>query len=88
MTLRMYAERREIALQGIEVRLNHQRRDAPDGNKLEKADGPIDEIDGELRLEGKLDHAQRKRLLQIASRCWLYRTLSKGINIRITNEEK
>ena len=85
MTLRMYAERKGLALEAVEVRLTHARIHAKDCEDCETKEGLLDEIQSEIRLEGDLDRARRSRLLEIATRCPVHRTLSSEIKIR-TNE--
>ena len=82
MTLRMYAERKGIALQNVEVRLSHQRIHAKDCQDCETKEGMLDEIRSEIHLKGDLDDAQRRRLIEIAARCPVHRTLSSEIKIR------
>jgi uncharacterized OsmC-like protein len=82
MTLRMYAERKNWRLKDLEVRLNHNRIHAKDCQDCETKDAMLDEIRSEIRLSGELDEAQRKRLLQIALRCPVHRTLNSEIKIR------
>ena len=82
MTLRMYAERKGFDLRGVEVRLSHARIHAKDCEDCETKEGMLDEIRSEIRLEGDLDEAQRGRLMEIASRCPVHRTLSSEIKIR------
>ena len=84
MTLRMYAERKGVALESVEVRLSHQGIHAEDCRDCETEKGMLDEIRSEIRLEGELDEAQRTRLLEIATRCPVHRTLSSEIKIRTT----
>ncbi len=84
MTLRMYAERKGLPLEGVEVRLGHARIHAKDCEDCETEEGMLDEIQSEIRLEGNLDEAQRARLLEIATRCPVHRTLSSEIKIRTT----
>jgi putative redox protein len=84
MTLRMYAERKGLPLQGVEVRLSHDRIHAKDCDDCETKEGMLDEIRSEIHLQGDLDEAQRKRLLEIAARCPVHQTLSSGIKIRTT----
>jgi putative redox protein len=84
MTLRMYAERKGIALRGVEVRLSHSRIHANDCQDCETKEGMLHEIRSEIHLEGDLDTAQRERLLEIAARCPVHRTLSSEIKIRTT----
>ncbi len=87
MTLRMYAERKGWPLEEVRVRLVHGRVHAKDGAACE--DEPtacMDSIRREVRIVGpKLDDAQRARLLEIAERCPVHRTLEAGV--RIETEE-
>lgn len=76
MTLRMYADRKEWPLDAIEVRLNHQKIHASDCRSCDSAeDGKIDHVGREIELIGDLDDEQRKRLLEIANKCPVHRTL-------------
>ena len=84
MTLRMYAERKGLALDSVEIRLSHGRVHARDCEDCETTKGMLDEIHSEIRLEGDLDEAQRKRLLEIAAMCPVHRTLTSEIKIRTT----
>ena len=82
MTLRMYAERKGLALQSVEVRLSHDRIHAKNCEDCETRKGMLDEILSEIHMEGDLDKTQRKRLLEIAALCPVHRTLSSEIKIR------
>jgi putative redox protein len=82
MTLRMYADRKGLKLQSVEVRLSHERIHAKDCEDCETKEGMLDEMRSEIQLEGDLDKAQRKRLLEIATLCPVHRTLSSEIKIR------
>jgi putative redox protein len=82
MTLRMYADRKGLTLQSVEVRLSHERIHAKDCEDCETKEGMLDEMRSEIHLEGDLDKAQRKRLLEIATLCPVHRTLSSEIKIR------
>ena len=84
MTLRMYAERKGLTLESVEVRLSHRRIHAKDCEDCETEEGMLDEIQSEIRVEGDLDETQRTRLLEIATRCPIHRTLSSEIKIRTT----
>lgn len=71
MTLRMYAERKELPLTGIKVTLSHE--------KIE-VDGKLrDRIKREIALEGELSDSQRQRLLEIAEKCPVHRALSHSL---------
>ena len=80
----MYAERKRLALESVEVRLSHRRIHAKDCEDCETEHGLLDEIQSEIRLEGDLDETQRARLLEIATRCPVHRTLSSEVKIRTT----
>ena len=84
MTLRMYAERKGLVLESVEVRLSHRRIHARDCEDCETEEGMLDEIQSQIRVEGDLDEIQRARLLEIATRCPVHRTLSSEVKIRTT----
>lgn len=76
MTLRMYAEHKTIPLERVTVSLHHDRIHADDcASCTESATGRVDRIERRLHIEGDLDEAQRTRLLEIANRCPVHRTL-------------
>ena len=82
MTLRMYAEHRQLPLQRVRVRLSHRKTHARDCSDCETREGKVDEITREIELEGDLTEAQRQRLLEIANRCPVHRTLTSEIKVR------
>ena len=82
MTLRLYAQRKGIELREITVRLTLSRIHADDCNECETKSGFLDRIDREIELRGSLDETQKQRLLEIAERCPVHRTLTSEINIR------
>ena len=84
MTLRMYADRKGWPLESIEVRSSHEKIHARDCAECEAADGWVDRIEREIELSGDLDDAQRARLLEIAERCPVHRTLHSEIIVRTT----
>lgn len=84
MTLRMYAERKGWSLESVEVKLRHGRIHAKDCEDCESEKGRVDEILSEIQLEGNLDAEQKARLLEIAERCPVHRTLSTETKIRTT----
>jgi putative redox protein len=75
MTLRMYAEHKQLPLERVTVRLRHDKVHARDCAECETRDGKIDRIDREIEVRGALDEAQRARLLEIADKCPVHRTL-------------
>jgi putative redox protein len=82
MTLRMYADRKGWPLEGVEVRLRHQQVHAKDCEDCESDTGKVSVIDREIALSGPLDAEQRQRLLEIADKCPVHRTLRGEIKIR------
>lgn len=81
MTMRMYANHKKIDLHDIEVELAHSRIHAEDCEICEKQDQMIDKISRIITLTGKLDDAQRARLLEIADKCPVHKTLTNQIHI-------
>ena len=82
MTLRLYAQRQGMDLQRITIRLRHFRIHAEDCADCEMKEGLLDRIDREIELSGNLDEAQKLRLLEIAERCPVHRTLTSEIDIQ------
>jgi len=81
MTLRMYADRKKWPLKEVNVHLKHQKVHASDCRDCPDANGMLDHIDRELELVGNLDDRQRQRLLEIAEKCPVHRTLQTGITV-------
>ena len=86
MTLRMYADRKGIPLKGVTVRLRHDKIHAKDCEECETRIGKVDCIEREIELEGDLDDAARERLLQIADKCPVHRTLTREVVIRTSGK--
>jgi len=82
MTLRLYADHKQLSLKRVSVRLRHSRSYANDCAECETKEGMLDRIERVITLEGDLDAAQRKRLLEIADKCPVHRTLTSEIDIR------
>ena len=82
MTLALYAQRKGWSLEGVTVRLHHGKIHAADCAECETKEGKIDRIDREITLTGALADDQRARLLEIAERCPVHRTLVSEIDIR------
>ena len=79
MTIRMYARRKGWPLTGVSVDISHDKlhaEDAGDGKP-----GKIDRFTRRIRLSGDLDTEQRARLLEIADKCPVHRTLSHGARV-------
>jgi putative redox protein len=81
MTLRMYARTKEWPLEDVVVRLTHEKVHAADCHDCEGKEGMIDNIVREIELNGELDESQRQRLLEIAGRCPVHRTLTGEVRI-------
>jgi uncharacterized OsmC-like protein/alpha-beta hydrolase superfamily lysophospholipase len=86
MTLRLYADRKQLPLTRTQVRLRHGRIYATDCAECETKEGMIDHIDREISFEGDLTPEQRKRLLEIADKCPVHHTLTSEVDIRTVEE--
>jgi uncharacterized OsmC-like protein/pimeloyl-ACP methyl ester carboxylesterase len=84
MTVRLYAERKALALRRVAVQLAHGRVHAEDCETCETREGKIDRIDRIVSFDGDLDEVHRQRLLEIADKCPVHRTLTSEIDIRTT----
>jgi putative redox protein len=82
MTLRMYADRKGWPLEGVSVVLEHAKIHARDCAECESESGRVDLIERSLDIQGDLDSAQRQRLMEIADRCPVHRTLTSETIIR------
>lgn len=81
MTVQMYARHKKLPLDRAVVRLTHQKIHAKDCDHCEAADGKIDRMEREIELIGELDESQRQRLLEIAERCPVHKTLHSEVDI-------
>jgi putative redox protein len=81
MTVSLYARRKGWPLEHVRVRLRHGRIHAKDCADCETKHGMIDRIERELELTGELSDEQRARLLAIAEKCPVHRTLTSEIRI-------
>ncbi|MCB2107964.1 MAG: OsmC family protein [Rhodobacteraceae bacterium] len=82
MTVRMYANRKGIKLKRVRVRLAHRKVHATDCADCETKEGLVDEIEREIAFEGELDETITAKLIEIANKCPVHRTLSGEIKIR------
>ncbi len=82
MTLRLYADLKKIPLRRTQVRLRHHRIYAKDCAECETKEGMLDRIDRVITLEGDLTAEQRARLMEIADKCPVHRTLTSEVSIR------
>jgi putative redox protein len=81
MTLRIYANHKKLPLEGVRVRLRHGKIYAEDCAKCETKEGKLDRIEREIEVLGTLTDDQRLRLLEIADKCPVHRTLTSEIEI-------
>lgn len=82
MTIGMYARRKEWPLEEITVNLQHSKIHAADCAECETREGILDRIERDIHLSGPLTDEQRSRLLEIANKCPVHRTLTSEIQIR------
>jgi uncharacterized OsmC-like protein/alpha-beta hydrolase superfamily lysophospholipase len=81
MTMRMYADRKSLPLERVTVTLKHSKIHAEDCADCETRAGMLDQIDRTIAMEGALDAEQRKKLMEIADKCPVHRTLTSEIHI-------
>jgi putative redox protein len=81
MTLKMYAKRKGWDLKEVRVHLDHQKDHASDLSECEATERKIDFFHRLIELEGDLDEAQKKRLLEMADRCPVHRTLHNPVRV-------
>jgi uncharacterized OsmC-like protein len=88
MTIGFYARRNRLPLENITVSLWHSRIHARDCEECETKDGMVDRIDVEVELTGSLSAEQHAKLMDIAAKCPVHRTLTSEINIRMRSANK
>ena len=81
MTMRLYADRKSLPLERVTVTLKHQKIHAQDCAECETKVGMLDQIDRVIAMEGALDAEQRNKLMEIADKCPVHRTLTSEIRI-------
>jgi putative redox protein len=82
MTVGMYARKKNWPLERVTVWLRHSKIYAAECSECETREGMLDRIERDVRFEGPLSAEQRSRLLEIANKCPVHRTLTSEINIR------
>jgi putative redox protein len=82
MTLAMYARRKRWPLEAVTIKLRHSKIHAADCEACETTDARIDQIERDIELTGVLSEDQRARLLEIANKCPVHRTLTSEIHIQ------
>ena len=88
MTVGLYARRKQWPLENITVSLRHSRIHAKDCEECETKEGMLDRIETEIGLTGSLSSEQRAKLMEIAAKCPVHRTLTSEINIRLRSAQK
>ena len=83
MTVGLYARKKGIPLKRVRVALTHSRIHAEDCSDCETKQGMLDRIDVDLQLTGDLTPEQRAKLMEIAGKCPVHRSLKSEINIRL-----
>ena len=81
MTMRLYADRKSLPLDRVTVTLKHSKIYAKDCAECETREGMLDQIERDITVEGALDSEQRKKLMEIADKCPVHRTLTSEIRI-------
>jgi uncharacterized OsmC-like protein/alpha/beta superfamily hydrolase len=81
MTVRLYADLKKLPLERVSVNLHHEKIHAADCRECETKEGRIDKIERVIDLQGPLDDAQRAKLLEIANKCPVHRTLHSEVFI-------
>ncbi|MBZ5551568.1 MAG: OsmC family protein [Acidobacteriia bacterium] len=82
MTVAMYARRKGWPLERVTVSLRHSKIHATDCAECETREGMLDRIERDIQFTGSLTTEQRSRLMEIADKCPVHRTLTSEINIR------
>ena len=88
MTLRMYADLKKWPLDEIIVHVDHHKSHADDCKDVEENAKKVDHFDRVIELKGDLDEKQRNRLLQIANKCPVHKTLHEEVIVRTEIIEK
>ena len=88
MTVGLYARRKQFPLENITVSLSHSRIHAIDCEECVTKEGMLDRIDVEIGLTGPLTAEQHAKLMEIAAKCPVHRTLTSEINIRLRSSDK
>jgi len=81
MTLNMYGRRKRLPIERVRCEVSHDRIHAEDCTECETQGGKVDRLTRVIRIEGDLDDEQRARLLEIADRCPVHRTLASEIRV-------
>jgi uncharacterized OsmC-like protein/alpha/beta superfamily hydrolase len=81
MTMRMYAQRKQLPVENIKVELSHSRNYQQDCLDCEQAPSGMEAITRKITIEGELSEAQRARILEIADKCPVHKTLHNNVTV-------
>lgn len=81
MTIQMYAKRKGWKLENVEVHTTYSKSASEEASKIDGMEGPIDTFNREIKLTGELDEKQRARILEIANKCPVHKTLTSPTQI-------
>ncbi|MGI9114422.1 MAG: hypothetical protein DLM52_07275 [Chthoniobacterales bacterium] len=87
MTIGWYAREKKIPLEDVTVSLRHSRIHAKDCEECETKSGRLDRIDLDVRLAGALTPEQHAKLMEVAAKCPVHRTLKSEIEIRLRDAQ-
>jgi putative redox protein len=82
LTLGIYARRKGWPLEDVTVRLRHSKIHAADCAECETKEGKLDRIERDIHLTGRLTAGQQSKLMEIAGKCPVHRTLTSKISIK------
>src|SRR5438309_12019701 len=82
MTVALYARRKSWPLEAVTVRLRHSKIHEADCTVCETKEGMLDRIESDLEFAGRLTQEQRSKLLEVAEKCPVHRSLVSEIDIR------
>jgi len=88
MTIGLYARRKRLPVENVSVSLWHSRIHATDCEECETKVGMLDRMDVEIELTGSLSAEQHAKLMEVAAKCPVHRTLTSEINIRLRAAER
>ncbi len=81
ITIQMYAKRKQWELYNVEVQVQHKKDHCTDCEKAEKQDTKIDIFKRDIFLIGNLEDPQKQRLLQMANKCPVHKTLNADVEV-------
>jgi putative redox protein len=82
MTIRMYTDRKGWPVDEVNVHVSHGKQHGEDCEHCEEGKSKVDVFERKVEIIGELDDAQRKRILQIADKCPVHRTLEESSVIK------